>query len=65
MSRLCAPVLLPPGDSRTNVPPHTKPLNPRADTTVDNMGSYYAILESLLKFKDKDMKKFQEVVEGG
>jgi hypothetical protein len=29
------------------------------------MGGYYAILESLLKFKDRDMKKFQEVVEGG
>lgn len=36
---------------------HTKP-------SLENMGGYYAILESMLKYKDRDMKKFQEVVEG-
>lgn len=32
--------------------------------TRDNMHGYYALMESSLKLKDKDLKKFQEVVEG-
>jgi hypothetical protein len=45
---------------------YAKLLIDHADTepTLDNMGAYYASLESTMKFKDPDMKKFQEVLEG-
>jgi hypothetical protein len=34
------------------------------EITRDNMGACYAMMEGVLKCKDQDVRKFQEVVEG-
>lgn len=34
------------------------------EITLENMGACYAMMEGVLKCKDQDVRKFQEVVEG-